>query len=269
MPFVVSLAGYRPAPRGDTLKWTTIRVEESSHYSGPWTLIDTFPIADYPDPTNPPTIGLLTTAKATLSSGWYRLTFVDAIGGVSIAAPEAGSGSGVLLPPSANEIRARSPYLRQAFPDQPLNADVEDRLREAVLDATSIVESLTCRTLSSDLGESKLNRLAFRAVMLKTEGILAVSTAAARKAAVEGGTRLRSFSAGPYSETYFGPEEAGKAGVLDLDPSLHEVLWALATEECKAEWLAKWGGEPEPFNAVRAFNWTERNGRFSRMRNGY
>jgi hypothetical protein len=252
--YVRTFEGYRPAPRSDGVKWTTLAIYEAASSEGPWTVpIDTQPIANYADAANPPDLSF-TTDDAQLEAGWYRVQFRDAGAGVSWTTPEAFGTTAVLLPPAAGQIRGRSPYLRATFPTS-APAETQEDLRQAVLDATSLVESLTCRSLQTSLGDAQLDRLAFRAVQLKTERIMQAEGTARARAGALGNTRLKSISAGPWSETYFGPEEAGKAKVLDLDPTLNEVLWALATPECRANWTALWGGAAVPAVAVAAFRY--------------
>ena len=58
----------------------------------------------------------------------------------------------------------------------------------------------------------------------------------ARRTAAMGGTTggLQSFSAGPYSESYFNPSDTSAYAwnVLDPDPLLNSMLLALITPEC-------------------------------------
>ncbi len=79
MSFVVTLGGFRPGERYDGVKWTQVRIQEAASSAGPWTVLETFAIADYPDPTNPPTLSV-TTDLAVLESGYYRLVFLDPAG---------------------------------------------------------------------------------------------------------------------------------------------------------------------------------------------
>ena len=75
---VVSFEGFTPPPRYDNLPYTSVRIEEASASTGPWTLIDTFPLSPLdPDPAEPLERDF-TTENATLDSGWYRLQFLDA-----------------------------------------------------------------------------------------------------------------------------------------------------------------------------------------------
>src|SRR5262245_1252659 len=83
MAFVVTLIDFTPLPRYDNKKWTQAEIYESSTSTGPWTLLETKTIADYPDATNPPTLSF-TTELATLASGWYKIRFLDATGDQAI-----------------------------------------------------------------------------------------------------------------------------------------------------------------------------------------
>lgn len=264
MTFVRTFIGYQPSPRADNVKWTTVKIRERATATGftDADQIDTQAIPNYADPLAPPVLSV-TTNDAVLEAGWYQLVFADATGGIELTTPEAASGSGVFLPPAPADVRGRSPYLKQRLPSTPVNADTEQTLREAVLDATAIVESLTGRDLSAPLGTEDgvdLDRLALRAVTLKTERIVAGEGSFKERKGAISGTRLKSFSAGPYSESYFGPGDAASAGALDLDPVLAEVLWALATEAKRQEWLYLWGKAPAaPFAAVQQFDYSHQN----------
>lgn len=258
MAFVVTLVGFRPPPRQDGVKWTEARIEESPAATGPWTVIDTQAIADYADATDPPTLSF-TTDDAALEAGWYRIVFLDTPGnGQAPTAPVAGSGAGVLLPPSPETVRSRSALLQARFPADPVDAEVESSLRELVADTTQLVEALTCRTLDTTLPDG-LERIAIRAVVLKAESM--VTLAGARESTLKR-AGLREQHAGPWGESYFGPEEASKAKVLDPDPPTHEALWALATEACREAWLALWGGKNPPAGVLMTFDYT-------RQRRGY
>ncbi len=78
MTYVVTLSRYTPLERDDTVAWTLAQIQEASDQTGTAaTLIDTivlYPVD--PDPANPITRDL-TTTKATLSQGWYRVLWVD------------------------------------------------------------------------------------------------------------------------------------------------------------------------------------------------
>lgn len=109
----VTLLGFAPPPRYDTVPFTLARIEESAAETGPWTEIAE--LALYPvdtDPTNPVERNL-TTAAATLDDGWYRVTFVDADGGESepsdaVTADESEPALWPTLAEVAAIIRART-----------------------------------------------------------------------------------------------------------------------------------------------------------------
>lgn len=69
---------------------------------------------------------------------------------------------------------------------------------------------------------------------------------------------LASFSAGPYSESYFSPGDAVTNQSLDADPMIHRDLWGLATECVRLYWQRLW--DPSlplpPASAVMSFDWT-------------
>ena len=85
MTQIVSFQGYTPAARFDGVAWTQAKVEEAPTATGSWTLIDTLALSPVDaDPTNPATRNLTTALASSTPDLWYRLTFVDAGGGVSL-----------------------------------------------------------------------------------------------------------------------------------------------------------------------------------------
>lgn len=141
------------------------------------------------------------------------------------------------MPPTVEDVRLRSPFLAQRFPADDDAATA--RLEVVVADTIAVVEALTCRTLDASLPE-RLWTIAVRAVALKAQRIAAEGDPDAVASSQEN-DGLRSISAGPWSESYFGPGEAAAAKVLDRDAATHEALWALATEECRDDWRRAWG----------------------------
>lgn len=172
--------------------------------------------------------------------------------------------------PTPEEVRARSEYLTQRYPPPAAPEGEEgpspDPLTIWIEDAVPLVASLTCRSIGDGTpGEevpAHLVPLAKRAITMKVERLVAkLGTARERRQSVAAGN-LRGFRAGSYGEDYFGPEEAIKAKRLDLDQETHEILWALATEECREAWLELWDpdGARRPAGAVIAFEWSNRPG---------
>jgi hypothetical protein len=91
MTYVITFKGLRPSSRTDGIKWTLSTIEESapSGTNGDpttWATVESFPIADYPDPASPPTFDR-TTDLATLLPGWYRVRFNDPGAGVQYTSP--------------------------------------------------------------------------------------------------------------------------------------------------------------------------------------
>lgn len=91
MAFVITFRGYRPSPRFDAVKWTTALIEQSAVTAGTgepvsFVQIDSKPITDYPDPTDPPTLDF-TTQLATELPGWYRIVFRDSFASTQATAP--------------------------------------------------------------------------------------------------------------------------------------------------------------------------------------
>ena len=166
--------------------------------------------------------------------------------------------------PTPDQLRARSDLLATRYPHpEPLPDPYTDALATWAQDASALVASLTCRDIGTNTGEEvpdHLIGLAIRAVALKAEQLVmgGGSSKEARRRAQRAG--VRSMSAGPLSVTWGAAEDAMKAKQLDPDPAIHEVLWALATDECRAAWLALWEGEVEPAAGVMAWEYGNRPG---------
>lgn len=268
MAFLVSFVGFRPPPRYLPIvtPWTFIEIRESLRREDLPTapVIDTVLLQNIGGlDQNPqaPAVRTVSSRNATLRAGWYRIDVFDADDVVAEGPAMSESAGGGALPPSPSVIRERSPFLSRTF--LLTDADGMWRLGILVAEAISLVQELTGRVLDEALPE-RLVPLALRAVMMKTEAMSSASSLKRRKGQLQS-VGLRSFSAGPYSESYFGPGEAMAAKALDPDTALHEVLWALATEEKRGYWLRVWGvSASEPFFQVQSFDYrqTARRGRF-------
>lgn len=162
-------------------------------------------------------------------------------------------------PLTADEVRERSDYLSTKFPDPAGNAELEEWI--AVVDG--LLSKMTGRAIGTTEGEevpTSLLALARRAVVLKIEQLVtSLGGRFAERSSKIGSGNLASFSAGAYAESYFGPEAASKAGMLDPDPVIADILWALATEDARDEWIAKWSGIERPAAMVQAFEWGQRS----------
>lgn len=161
--------------------------------------------------------------------------------------------------PTVEEVRKRSDYLAQKFPDP----DGNEELEEWIAAADGLVSSLTGRAIGPGAEGAEvppnLVALAKRAIVVKIEAMVngLGGNFAERRASVGSGN-LASFSAGAYAESYFGPEVASKAGMLDPNPMIADILWALATEEKREEWLMKWQGIEAPAAMAQSFDWSQR-----------
>lgn len=130
-----------------------------------------------------------------------------------------------MLTPSADEVRARSKLLTQRYPEPAGTFDPVDEFGAAILDGAALVAVWTGRLIAPvDDGEevpAGLRGLAVRAIAKMAErGAVTGEVDATVKSA--GGRRLRSISAGPWSESYFAPGELSmKNGVATItgDPS--------------------------------------------------
>jgi|SRR5215831_7823202 len=79
---VVSFYDVQPIPRYDGIRWTQVKIGEAAGQEGPFTVIDTINLSPVDvDPAHPD-LRYITTEKATLDTGWYQITFLDATGDV-------------------------------------------------------------------------------------------------------------------------------------------------------------------------------------------
>jgi hypothetical protein len=146
--------------------------------------------------------------------------------------------------PTPDEIRQHSPLLKDRYPD-----DADDPSLELLVAITApLVGDMTGRSIGGSEGEevpAGKRVIATRAIAMKSEQLdSAVGTVKGRKRSLGRGN-LASFSAGSYSESYFGPDQAMRAKQLDADPLFSELLWSLCTEDKRLYWLAIW--DPDNF----------------------
>lgn len=179
--------------------------------------------------------------------------------------------------PTADEMRARSQLLAAAYPASGPNDTALDAWAD---DAAAIVRSITARKIvrgdiavapiGGDNGipveevPPELHELGLKVVSMKAEALWeAEGTARARRKRLRN-YNLKSIAAGPWNESYFGPEEIKKAKVLDPDPNMHERLWALATEPMRDEWYFIWHDEHRPAGTVQPFGNLRQPGSYGR-----
>lgn len=77
---VVTFEDYTPIPRFDGTPWSGITIQEAATPDGPWTNIDTQALSPLDSDPRSPASRSFTTDNATLSAGWYLITFTDSIG---------------------------------------------------------------------------------------------------------------------------------------------------------------------------------------------
>jgi hypothetical protein len=78
MTVVVTLQDYRPAPRYDSLPWTSARIEEAPASTGPWVALETQALSPVDADPRTPAYRNFTTALGTAAEQWYRVVFLDA-----------------------------------------------------------------------------------------------------------------------------------------------------------------------------------------------
>lgn len=166
--------------------------------------------------------------------------------------------------PTPDDVRKRSELLRDQLPGTTDPAD--DPLKLLLDDDAPVISSLTGRKIgpADTPGEEVpewLRPLAVRVFAMRAERHSLKGSAEERETTI-GDANVRSESYGPVSFSYFGPGEASSANVLDPDPAIHELLWALCTDAMRDYWLRLWGKiAPAPFARVVSFDWGARQRR--------
>jgi hypothetical protein len=177
--------------------------------------------------------------------------------------------------PTPDELRAQSDLLEAKWPDDnggPHDAKIAARAQGAEVSIGMLTGRLlgpltsTPPELPFDLVAvpAELGPLATRAVALWLEQDLTAGTVE-NVEATAGGKRLRSISAGPWSESYFAPGEFNRRGatgrpLMSDDPRLDEALWALATEDARAQFVAYATGVQAPGAGVVEFDYRKMGG---------
>lgn len=146
--------------------------------------------------------------------------------------------------PTVDDVQSISAYL----------AGMDDAVLTSLVPlAAGMVASLTSRdigVIAAGGGENSMGcefedvpawmvPLANMAVAMMVEGL--VGSTSVQSATSRGKRLLASFTAGPYSETYFSPDVISKSKTLAPDPTLAALLWSLATPCAQAYWNRLWG----------------------------
>lgn len=171
--------------------------------------------------------------------------------------------------PTADEIRTRSKLLRARYPPPVSPAPESVDLLAVIEDSSAVVAAQTGRliapmTVGEEVPAGKVH-VAMRAIarmaeLMDTEGAVDFADVSAR------GRRLRSFSAGPYSEAYFSPDELvprrGQQGrpQFSPDPTLDRLLWALATQDAIDLLIALASGVQPPAGMATGFDFRKSGG---------
>ena len=133
-----------------------------------------------------------------------------------------------------------------------------DPLKSTIDVTLPMLSALTCRDFvtGSDI-PAHLLPTAVLAVTLYVEQLVYGTDPQNRSGAMSSAAgNLRSFTAGPYSESYFGPNEVKfEWNRLNPDPVLNSMLLALITPECLANRMAAANGEFPPSFAIQEVDW--------------
>lgn len=144
MSYVITFRDFTPTPRTDNLPWTRVHIDEAPEKEGPWTQLEDLALVVDPDPRHPAARDF-TTEKATLSAGWYRLTFVDATGDTQPADPLYHAARGPFLPSVADvgtHVRTRTRTISSGVELGTFTTDTrptDDQVRRLIADADSKV----------------------------------------------------------------------------------------------------------------------------------
>jgi hypothetical protein len=156
--------------------------------------------------------------------------------------------------PTRAEILAVSPLLTESWPE--VATTPPDLLDTVIPIASALVAEITGRAIGEFPGTAVpagMEGLATTAVAMKAAQLTVSMTPEVAAELAEGSKRLKGFSAGPYSESYFAPGDlVVKGGIPQVDPDarLAELLWALMTPEKREEWLDLLRGEVAPYSQI-------------------
>lgn len=138
MSYVVSLEGFVPPPRFDTVAWASGRVEESTvGPNGPWTTIDTVALSPVDaDPTSPAARDFTVTVANPV--GWYRVVWIDGSGnvaesGATYSDQSSYQASGVRFADLVARLRAQS-----AMTEDEAKARINQAHKKMVVDGEAI-----------------------------------------------------------------------------------------------------------------------------------
>lgn len=170
--------------------------------------------------------------------------------------------------PTPDQLRLASDLIAQKFPT---GGSEDAKLELRAQSAAALVATLTFRLIDPvteatvdgylfvDVPPS-LQALAIRAVALEiNREIVTGDPAFAEQVAT--GRRLRGFSAGPYSESYFAPGEFARKGAaqgrppMDPDEELDAALWALANEDAREYFISQASGINAPAGVISSFDY--------------
>jgi hypothetical protein len=134
---IVSFTDYEVTPRYDGTSWKQARIGESSQETGPWTTIDTINLLPDPNPADPAPKSF-TTDNATMTEGWYLVTFLD------------DAGNQLVTDPVFNGIA--SSYEIMASLDD-INAYLDGTVVEADAQNTKLIQVSVARVIKAQLSQ--------------------------------------------------------------------------------------------------------------------
>lgn len=148
--------------------------------------------------------------------------------------------------PNAELVRKVLPMvdwvgLAGAVPQNPTEDD-PDPLEFWVQAAVDYAEEVTGRPMDETMPARFVRAAQLVVALLASQQLINVSPD--QMEAVAGAEVLQSFSADGYSESYRAPGDVDKAAaaakMINPNPTINRLLWMLATDAKKAEWLAFW-----------------------------
>lgn len=168
--------------------------------------------------------------------------------------------------PTPEALRTDSDLLALKLP---ASSENDAKLTQRATVTAAIVAAITGRQIDPVTEgvevPAGLQPLAIHAIARFVERRIIMGAAAtAEKTAM--GRLLRGFTAGPYSESYFSPGDLQMKGgrpVMDADADLDETLWALATEEARANWIAQATGVQPPAGVASTFDYRRMGNSFA------
>jgi hypothetical protein len=135
---VITLEDYTPAQRFDGNPWTHAVIEEAADSAGPWTVLVTINLSPVDTDPADPQARAFTVTNATLDSGWYRVTWTDAVANTQVTPPVQRAVAGASYA-DVQDVRARAGALLDHLRANPTAGELEGFLADRAGTVNSVL----------------------------------------------------------------------------------------------------------------------------------